>query len=400
MKKLFFVALRELRCLRRDYAGLLTLFFMPMVLVVLITLVQQNVMEMTGQIKTEVAWLELDSDVPGSLLRKRLENANLHIRQQPEWTEEELRQAVRRGKFQAGVIVRSDAGSLPRLRVYFDPGLMAGLRSSVRAQLEMAVQSVLFEQELERIRRKLERFTRTAGVPAEMIPAEVSLPEAIRIMDEKGGSQAGEYSPVQQNVIAWALFGVFFTAVPLAGSVLRERSSGIRVRLQSLPVAPLQLAGGRGAAYLGICMVQFLLIAMTGYFIFPLLGLPAFTVSASPFPVAAAALCSALAACGFGTLLGEACTGFEQASSVGATAVVAASALGGIMVPVHAMPDIMRSISRLSPLNWGLNAFQELLMRGGSLREAAPDLGLLLLFAGAMVLMAAGTKSRVPPGNA
>ncbi len=53
MSKILTAAAKELLLLRRDRAGLLVLFIMPALLVIVITLVQENVMELTGQKKTQ-----------------------------------------------------------------------------------------------------------------------------------------------------------------------------------------------------------------------------------------------------------------------------------------------------------------------------------------------------------
>ena len=179
---------------------------------------------------------------------------------------------------------------------------------------------------------------------------------------------------------AWALFGMFFTAIPIAGSILQERNSGIWIRLTALPVSPLVLFTGKAVAYMGVCLCQFLLIALIGAFLFPSLGLPAFTVSMHPMAVLLTVVLSSLAACGYGIFLGLACNSYEQASTLGSTSVVAAAALGGVMVPVYAMPQVMQRLSIISPLNWGLTAFQDLLLRGYSLSAILDDLGRLLLF--------------------
>ncbi len=92
------------------------------------------------------------------------------------------------------------------------------------------------------------------------------------------------------------------------------------------------------------------------------------------------ALSAAAAACGYGILLGTMARTYEQASTFGAVSVVIAAAMGGIMVPVFAMPPMMQKISLFSPLSWGLNAFLDVFVRGGNLRSVLPDIALLLLF--------------------
>ena len=119
---------------------------------------------------------------------------------------------------------------------------------------------------------------------------------------------------------------------------------------------------------------------MIGSLLFPLIGLPAFTVSHNPGAVLLTVLFSSLAACGYGIFLGMACNTYEQAFTLGATTIVAAAAIGGIMVPVYAMPPVMQRLSIISPFNWSLTAFYDLLVRGNSLCVIFDDLGRLLLF--------------------
>jgi ABC-2 type transport system permease protein len=56
------------------------------------------------------------------------------------------------------------------------------------------------------------------------------------------------------------------------------------------------------------------------------------------------------------------------------------SAIGGILVPTYVMPELMRSISVISPLNWSLEGFYKLFLRGGGIADILSNLGLLLGF--------------------
>jgi ABC-2 type transport system permease protein len=60
------------------------------------------------------------------------------------------------------------------------------------------------------------------------------------------------------------------------------------------------------------------------------------------------------------------------------------------MVPVFAMPALMQRISAGSPLAWGLDAFLTIWVRGGSLADAWPGIGKLLVFAVACLIGAWG----------
>jgi len=192
---------------------------------------------------------------------------------------------------------------------------------------------------------------------------------------------------VQQNVPAWALFGMFFIVVPLSGSLIRERREGIFARMMVMPVSKTSLILGKLSAYVGVCMVQFVCIVAVGKWLLPLLGTDPLVLTQGG-AMLVVAFCSALCATGFGIMLGALARTNEQAAILGPVTVVIAAALGGIMVPVFAMPEAMQWISRGSPLGWGHEAFMELLVREGSLAAVWDRLALLLLFFVATLLAA------------
>jgi ABC-2 type transport system permease protein len=420
MLKIHTTILKELLLLLRDRTGLLVLFLMPAVLVVVITLVQENVMELTGQKKSRVVLLDQDRADIGESLQQLLATGNLEV---VVWQEDkkdatDVRSAVNKGDFQAGIILgkgsstrsRAAAADLFRpdsrvgtatipdvlsVQVFFDPGIMAGLRTGIAAQLRMALTIIAMELKLEVLDRLLKEAPAGSPFRRQFMPLPASdlsalLQRPLLVLEEQSPlrpTATAPYNPVQQNVPAWALFGMFFTAIPIAGALLNERTSGIWIRLQTLPVSPLVLIGGKVAAYIGVCLCQFLLIALIGAYLFPRFGLPAFTISPHPTGVLLAVVFSSLAACGYGIFLGMICNSYEQASTLGATTVVAAAAIGGVMVPVYAMPDTMQRLSIISPLNWGLTAFHDLILRGYSLPAVLDDLGRLLLFFAATALL-------------
>jgi ABC-2 type transport system permease protein len=186
---------------------------------------------------------------------------------------------------------------------------------------------------------------------------------------------------VQQNVPAWSLFGVFFIVLPMAGSFIKERLCGVQQRMLSLPVSYPVVLSGKVGAYILICIAQFGLILCIGKWILPLLGSNAFEIGDAPGTVALVAMSAVLAATGYGILLGTVINSYEQAAMFGPISIVVAAAIGGIMVPVYAMPDVMQSLSVISPLAWGQNAFQVLFVRGGGLKAVLPEVAALWGFA-------------------
>lgn len=423
MYKIITTAGKELLLLKRDRTGLLVLFLMPALLVIAITLVQENVLELTGQKNTRLLFLDLDEGQLGAALRARLYASPIEIvawDNQPQENCEALQAAVAAGDYQVGVVIPKNSSrkmaeknelffqetkghTLTKapdkiaVDVFFDPGIMPGLRSSLAAQLHMALEAIALEAKLGRLDRKLKELAAQFSIPGDAAPLLTTglaalIDQPLFVLQASGGTAGSRvippYNPVQQNVPAWALFGMFFTAIPIAGAILQERTSGIWIRLASLPVSHFLLFAGKVVAYMGVCLCQFLLVVLIGAFLFPCIGLPAFVAAQNPLAVLLTVLFSSLAVCGFGILLGMVCNTYEQASTLGSTAVVAAAAIGGVMVPVYAMPETMRRLSIISPLNWGLTAFQDLFIRGYSYAAIVDDLGRLMLFFVLTVLVA------------
>ena len=72
MYKLFAAVKKELLLLRRDVAGLLVLFVMPAILVVVVTLVQENVSKTIGDSALNVLLIDHDKKLVGQTIEKEL----------------------------------------------------------------------------------------------------------------------------------------------------------------------------------------------------------------------------------------------------------------------------------------------------------------------------------------
>jgi ABC-2 type transport system permease protein len=148
----------------------------------------------------------------------------------------------------------------------------------------------------------------------------------------------------------------------------------------TMPVSLAGLLAGKVIAYLLVCTAQFVLMVAIGVFALPLLGASGLVVGPEWPVVGVIALSAALAATGYGIMVGVLARSYEQASVFGAVSIVIAAALGGVMIPVYVMPRTMQAVSVVSPLAWGLNAFQDVFVRGGTLWTVGPNLARLMLF--------------------
>lgn len=428
MLTIWATVVKELTELRRNRAGLMMLLVMPMALVLVLSLVQDNIMRATGESPLRVLFVDSDNSFLGQAIGTRLGDAGglelVRKVQGADATEETARAAVARGDFQFCIVVSRGTGAAFRTRirksaensfrttgkgptnaaapapvagltVYFDPAVQGAFRTAVTNALERAILgielrekgAVLAETFTRQMKRAVaEKMTRYPGFPVDTAVPDVrfrldtdpvlGLAEAAAVTDR----MSRRPTAAQQNVPAWALFGMFFIVVPLSGALVRERQSGTFRRLMTLPVSAAGLLAGKVVAYVLVCLAQCALMFVAGMFVLPLLGTSALALGPALPAVALVALASALAATGYGILVGTLSKSYEQASMFGAVSIVIAAALGGIMVPVYVMPRFMREISVYSPLAWGLNAFQDLLVRGTEPGAVAQEISYLLIF--------------------
>jgi ABC-2 type transport system permease protein len=184
----------------------------------------------------------------------------------------------------------------------------------------------------------------------------------------------------QHNVPAWTLFAMFFIVMSLAGNIIREREEKSFVRLLYMPFRMSLYLSSKLIIYFFVGMIQLLLMLLMGIYVLPMAGFPALAVSGKIISIIVIGSASSLAAVGFGLVIGTFTQTYQQASSLGAISVVILAAIGGVWVPVMAMPQFMQKLSVFSPLNWGLEGFHKILVADMSFKDCGKELFLLLLF--------------------
>lgn len=271
---------KEFLLLRRDRSGLLTLFVMPTVLVIIVALVQNNILESSGSDGLKILYLDQDYDLQGNSLGSRiqqeLERAGLELVAPPQNDVATLRQHVATGQYPLGVVI--PAGISAKLRdqarlsaralfdgnasaqedavplsveLYFDPTVQGALRSSIVNALRLATFAVETEYRWDALAQLWQQQN------LQMLPATLNPQQTLRVVEHTASVAAKNIPPsaVQHNVPAWALFGMFFSALPLAGTLLNERQNGTLQRLRTFALSPLWLLSGKIAAYFTVCLL-------------------------------------------------------------------------------------------------------------------------------------------------
>jgi ABC-2 type transport system permease protein len=403
---------KEFLLLKRDFGGLIILFVMPLVLIITITLIQDSTFRTVTESKIPVVLIDNDK---GEISKSVIENLNksgqfeiVSSLDGKNLTETTAKEAVFKGKFQLAIIIPENLSkdlqlkvnqnvdkiisnfgigdlseepkkdSLPQIinkkevRLYFDPATQASFKSNVKSSIDKMISQI----ETKSIYATFQEQLGEGEEPIFEQESFIKFKEIVPTVDNK------EILPnsVQHNVPAWTLFAIFFIIVPLSINIVKEKGQGTQIRLLTNPVPYYVVIAGKTITYLVICMIQFYLMVLVGMYLFPYLSLPTLDLDGKFFLMSVDALFSGLAAIGFGILLGTIAKTQEQSAPFGATSVVILAAIGGVWVPVFAMPKVMQVISHISPMNWGLNAFYDVLLRKADAVEILPEIFLLLLF--------------------
>lgn len=411
--KLFASIKKETIILLRDKIGLSILFIMPMVLVLVMTLVQDSAFKSINERGIPIVIVDNDHDTLGISIKQGLRYSKLcvvsdSIDGKPA-TAELAKQAVSHGKFLVGIVipkgateaVRKNVGQLVssampsdeeapskktiqvtdsiNIVLFIDPvtkkSFLTSITSNLHEFISIVKTKIMFQTFSEQI--------------AELMPDNTKAPknafaqtQIINYKEVYASNIIGELVPnaVQHNVPAWTIFAMFFIVIPLAGSIMKEKNEGSVFRLHTMPSSYLLLINGKIIVYVCVCMLQFLLMMSVGLVFLPMLGLPVLILGNSLLGIFIVTLATSFAATGYGVMVGTIASTEQQAAIVGSLSILLLSALGGLWVPTYIMPELMRHISVLSPLNWALEGFYELFLRGSGVKGILDESVKLFIF--------------------
>jgi len=392
---------KEMLLLVRDKIGLAILFLMPMVLIFVMTLIQDSAFRTINEEGIPIVFVNEDQDTLGLRIEQGLREAEICSFEDEidgrRATRKSVKKAVKEGRFLVGIIIPEGATQAIRNNVenivlqsigsynetkadelsaeillIIDPVASKSFVISITSQLREFISSV-------KTRLMFETFNAQI---TEIIPKDLHNSEnidvdhqVIRYKQEYASELTGEMRPnsVQHNVPAWTIFSMFFIVIPLVGSILKEKTEGSVFRFHTIPASYSLQINAKILVYVCVCMLQFILMLSIGLFFLPMLGLPVLQLGNSYAGVILVAIGCSAAAAGYGVLVGTLAKTQQQGAILGSLSILVLSAIGGIWVPSYIMPEIMRMISQLSPLNWGLDGFYALFLRGEGLLDILPQ---------------------------
>lgn len=391
---------KELLLLIRDKGGLAILFLMPMVLVIVMALVQDAPFRDYQEQQLPVLFVNQDEgEISKAIIAAIHDGKTFRVVDSLDGAlidSTRLTKAVNSGEYQMGIIIHDGLGDdlnaivesqvdgmlaglmpgsdttkveqrelNPHITLLLDPTTKHTFRSSIRSAIKQFLSELEAKMIVDGLTTKLAEMT--GKEPNVDLNANGIVQVHERTSHTKVMASDVANNSTQHNVPAWTVFAMFFIVIPLAGNMVRERTAGTIVRLRTMPTSMVHFYAGKFLSYSAIGLLQAMLMISVGFWVMPLLGLAQLDLGSGLLPLIYVSITASAAATGYGLLVGTIFKTLHQAAIFGIVSVVIMAALGGIWVPLYIMSDAMIFIGHLSPMNWAMEAFNDVFLRGDDL---------------------------------
>ncbi len=410
MQRILATYIKEWHLMRRDLGGLALLFLMPMLLIIIMALVQDAPFKDYKDHQFEAIFVDEDGGKVATLIKQGLLDSKqfqlIESYENKPITTSSTKELIQKGTYQFAIIVKKGItaevvnsanlianemgrqlgiqGSLPHretrdsmsVQLMFDPVSKPAFRLAITNVVEKFITKIQSDFVLERIGKLAPKAdTSKSQFDFEKQLRSVGVEE---ISSQEKKLMVNKMNSVQHTVPAWAIFGMFFMIIIISGSMITERLGGSWTRLQLIPGSFSHILIGKMLFYVILGSLQFYMMLLVGIYLMPLFDLPSLQLGGSSLLLFVFVICISTCATTFGLLIGSIFKTTNQALPVAAISVVILSAIGGVWVPVEVLPDSLQAISTLSPMRWGLEGINNLLLRNCGWRELVLPIGILL----------------------
>ena len=407
MRKLRASIKKEFLLLINDKVGLLLMYLMPVLLVFIITLVQDSTFKLVNENSLEIIIVNKDTGDLGDTLISHLESTGTFtIKKRNELSEAEIQKTLLNGSELIAIKIPVDfsqnlnskatnisinmlsefemadtnnlvnySETLP-LIMFYDPVLQESFRFSVLSTLYSHLSILENSLMIEKLYAQMGYDEIPKGMKNQFMNNQIKIDQV------SANSSSREVIPnsTQHNVPAWSIFAMFFMVISLGGNIVKERLSGSFVRLQTIPASFSLVLISKTFVYVFVAITQLAIIFALGKLVFPFLGLPSLVLPSNILALFVVSFLSALSAISFAMLVGTYANTQEQANGFGAITVIIFAAIGGIWVPSFVMPSYLQAIGSISPMHWCLEGYYTLFLKGGDWYLLTPTLLFLILF--------------------
>ena len=421
MNKIIATIIKELQLMKRDISGLFLLLIMPASLIIVMALIEDAPFKDYQELRFDMLIADNDHGSVATQITAGLKQSkNFHIVDSLDGnplTVDQLKKLLNDGKYKIGIVIPAGvtaevvnsanivvndlskkAGlgvSLPArdirdqvyVHLFFDPVAKPAFRTAISSALDKYIAYASTNILMQRLAMLSKDPSSIADTSDKDKLKKVM--QGISVKEEPlndNGVITRHLSSVQHNVPAWAIFGMFFIIIPIAGHIIKEREDGSGLRISLIPNAHRYVTIGKIIFYTLICTLQFLVMMCIGLWAMPIFGLPALYPGLHAWLLFPVAFCIGFAATSFGFFTGTFFKTINQALPFGSVSIVILSALGGVWVPIEVLPHSMKLMALASPLYWSLEAVNQVILRNGNITSVLFP-SFILLITGAVLLL-------------
>lgn len=395
--KLWATIIKDVRILLRDKVGILLMFGMPVLLVIVVTSIQKNTFDLLNKNKVSLVLCNKDSGESAQQFIQAIDKIGMFtiINVPKDENDVQFKKYIHNKDALIGIIIPSNfsvqitakakklAGKalnsfglegdtienkstdIDPVSLFYDPILQESIKLSIKGALSSALQMVESRQVLRNLYYSINEKQLPDSLENDMLNSKIAIDE-IPLSNDPNKNLP---NVSQHNVPAWTIFAMFFVVLSLGGSVVREKLNGSFIRLRTLPTNYYIALFSKQITYLIVTLLQAILIFAIGIYLFPFIGLPALILPSDIIGLVLVTLICGWCAVSYAICVGVFSNTQEQANGFGAISIVILAIIGGLMVPAFAMPDSFRTLMKISPLHWCLEAYYGLFLEGGKLKD-------------------------------
>jgi ABC-2 type transport system permease protein len=410
LNQILAITAKDLKVLMRDRGGMVSLFLMPVMFILVMSFAQKD-MYAIGSSDKPVELLVVNNDA-GELAGEAIADLEsvdgmeaVQAWEGAALTQQKAESLIEDGEYNVAIIfpvdfserimAAAESNDSAEAVVTFvaDPSTSVQFLAPIRGSVEGFIQSMVsFAQLPVRLQSGFEQIA--ADAPPEQAAFITGIGEAFITEMESSdvdsdvnlGVRFEQIAPaaykapefptsVEQNVPGYTIFGVFFIIQVLATSILSEKQDGTFRRLLVAPLPRPALLLGKLLPYYMVNLIQVASMFAVGKLVFDM------NLGQDPLALLVITMATAAAATGMGLLVATMGKTPEQIGGLSTMLALTLAALGGVLVPAFAMPEIMQKIAKISPHNWALSGYQDVIVRGLGLDAVLYETGALLAFA-------------------
>ncbi len=386
---LFTIAKKDVLLLIRDRKALLTLVGTPLILTFILGMAFQGMWSAETP-PARVLWINEDEGEFGDILFSdvlTMEGVREWVRLEQAQDRQDAREQVQRGRATAYIEVpqgfsQSVREGEGRIIVVGDPA------SSIRANMiprvvqrfatELSSRTIIYQALGEH----------QVTLPIEEIELELEQVE-ISARIEDGFDQRSSEVPIPMDYYAagMGVMYLLFTVSHGAGTFLREREAYTLHRMYQAPLLGWEIGAGKFTGIFLTACLQLTAVIVFSHLVYGVAW-------GDPLGVAALTVTAAFGASGIGLVIAALSKTQSAADALGTAVVLPLAVLGGSMMPLFAMPPVMRTLSKLTVNGWALEGYVRLMFEKGSINDLLPHLGVLVGMGIGFVVLASLLFSR------